>query len=459
MKTLLADGLIITMDRERRVLRGDILVENDRIVSVVPRDPGTPRPVPGTAEDGTDVVDLHGMTVIPGLIQGHMHVTQALFRGLCDDLALMEWLRERTWPMEASHTMESNAVSARLAAMELIRSGSTSLIDMGTTLHEDAVFEVMAEVGLRGLFGKCMMDLGDDLPAVMREDAAACIRETERLMHRWHMAENGRLRYAVAPRFVPSCSESLLASARDLARQNGLRLHTHASENLGEIALVEARCHERNVRYLDRIGYTGDDVILAHCIWLDDEEKRILAETGTHVVHCPSSNTKMSSGIAPVAELRAMGTSVALGLDGAHDHMDALMEVRQASILQKALTHDPKAMPALEALELATLGGAAAMGQADDIGSLEPGKKADLAVLDMDMPHSLPAWGRDPVQRVVYQATRENVVHTMADGRFLYRDRTFLTLDPKKVLADAERSCAETMRRGNIAPVSRFFCD
>ena len=387
MKTLLADGLIITMDRERRVLRGDILVENDRIVSVVPRDPGTPRPVPGTAEDGTDVVDLHGMTVIPGLIQGHMHVTQALFRGLCDDLALMEWLRERTWPMEASHTMESNAVSARLAAMELIRSGSTSLIDMGTTLHEDAVFEVMAEVGLRGLLGKCMMDLGDDLPAVMREDAAACIRETERLMRRWHMAENGRLRYAVAPRFVPSCSESLLASARDLARQNGLRLHTHASENLGEIALVEARCHERNVRYLDRIGYTGDDVILAHCIWLDDEEKRILAETGTHVVHCPSSNTKMSSGIAPVAELRAMGTSVALGLDGAHDHMDALMEVRQASILQKALTHDPKAMPALEALELATLGGAAAMGQADDIGSLEPGKKADLAVLDMAMPH------------------------------------------------------------------------
>lgn len=458
MKTLLCDGLVITMDRERRVLRADILVENDSIVSVTPRKDDTPRPVSGTAEDGTEVVDLHGMTVIPGLVQAHMHVTQALFRGLCDDLALMEWLRERTWPMEASHTMESNAASARLAAMELIRSGTTSLIDMGTTLHEDAVFEVMAETGLRGLFGKCMMDLGDDLPGVMREDPAACIRETERLIRRWHMAENGRLRYAVAPRFVPSCSEALLASARDLARQNGLRLHTHASENLGEIALVEARCHERNVRYLERIGYTGEDVVLAHCIWLDDEEKRILADTGTHVAHCPSSNTKMSSGIAPVAELRAMGASVALGLDGAHDHMDGLMEVRQASILQKALTHDPKAMPAMEALEIATLGGAFAMGQADELGSIEPGKKADLAVLDMDMPHSLPAWGRDPVQRVVYQATRENVVHTMADGRFLYRDRRFLTLDPARTLADAERCCAEVMRRGNIPPVSGFFC-
>ena len=316
----------------------------------------------------------------------------------------------------------------------------------------------MAEVGLRGLFGKCMMDLGDDLPALMRENTAACLRETERLIRRWHMAEHGRLRYAVAPRFVPSCSESLLFSARDLARQNGLRLHTHASENLGEIALVEARCGERNVRYLDRIGYTGEDVILAHCVWLDEEEKRILVDTGTHVAHCPSSNTKLSSGFAPVAELARMGAHIGIGLDGAHDHMDALMEVRQASILQKALLHDPRTLPAMQALELATLGGAEAMGQREDIGSLEPGKKADLAVLDMDMPHSLPAWGRDPVQRVVYQATRENVVHTMVDGRFLYRDRRFLTLDPAKILADAEAACAAVMKRGKIPPVSPAFC-
>lgn len=458
MKTLLADGLVITMDRERRVLRADILVENDRIAAVTPRAADAPRPREGVAEDGTEVVDLHGMTVIPGLVQAHMHVTQALFRGLCDDLALMEWLRERTWPMESSHDMESNAASARLAAMELIRGGTTSVIDMGTTLHEDAIFEVMAEVGLRGLFGKCMMDLGDDLPAVMREDADACIRETERLIRRWHMAENGRLRYAVAPRFVPSCSEKLLLSARDLARQNGLRLHTHASENLGEIALVEARCGERNVCFLNRLGYTGEDVILAHCIWLDDEEKRILADTGTHVVHCPSSNTKLSSGLAPVTDLKALGANVALGLDGAHNHMDGLMEVRQASILQKARTNDPKALPAMEALELATLGGAAAMGQADELGCLEPGRKADLVVLNMDMPHSLPAWGRDPVQRVVYQATRENVVHTMVDGRFLYRNGSFLTLDPVRTLADAERHCAAVLTRGNIPPVSLFFC-
>ena len=452
MRTLLSDGLVITMDGARRVLRADILVEGDRIAAVTPHEEGASRP-----EEDVDVVELHGMTVIPGLVQAHMHVTQALFRGLCDDLALMEWLRERTWPLEAAHDRQSNAASARLAAMELIRSGTTAVIDMGTTLHEDAIFEVMAEVGLRGLFGKCMMDTGDGMPPLMREDTAECLRETERLIRRWHMAENGRLRYAVAPRFVPSCSEKLLFSARDMARQNGLRLHTHASENLGEIALVEKLCHERNVLYLDRIGYTGEDVILAHCIWLDGEEKRLLAETGTHVAHCPSSNAKLASGIAPVTELAAMGAGVGIGLDGAHNHMDALMEVRQASLLQKALTHDPKALPAMQALELATLGGAAAMGQAEDIGSLEAGKKADLAVLDMDMPHSLPSFGRDAVQRVVYQATRENVVHTMVDGRFLYRDRKFLTLDEKEILASAEVACAAVMRRAGLSPAPFFF--
>ena len=243
--------MAVTMDKERRVLCADILVDGDCIASVRPHAEQLLPP------EDAEVVDVRGKVVIPGLVQAHMHVTQALFRGLCDDLALMEWLRERTWPLEAAHTAESNAASARLAAMELIRSGTTSLIDMGTTQHEDAIFEVMAETGLRGLFGKCMMDEGEGLPAVMKEDTDACLKETERLIRRWHMAEHGRLRYAVAPRFVPSCSQRLLSSARDMARQNGLRLHTHASENLGEIRLVESLCHERNVLYLHRMGYTG----------------------------------------------------------------------------------------------------------------------------------------------------------------------------------------------------------
>lgn len=448
MAILLRGGRLITMNAARAVPTADILVEGDRIAALGPDLPALDSAGAPLAPE--DVVDITGKVVIPGLIQAHMHVTQVLFRGLCDDLALMEWLRDRTWPLEGAHSAESNAVSARLAVAELVRGGTTAVIDMGTVHHEDAIFEVMRDTGLRGLFGKCLMDHGEGVPPSLMEDADTGLAETERLIRDWHMAGKGRLRYAVAPRFVPSCSDRLLASARDLARQNGLRLHTHASENLGEIALVEALHHMRNVAYLHKLGYTGEDVVLAHCIWLDDEEKKILADTGTHVAHCPSSNTKMSSGIAPVVELRGMGINVALGLDGAHNHMDGLLEARQASILQKVRLHEPTALPALEALELATLGGAAAMGQLDDLGSLEVGKKADLAVLDLDMLHTLPGWSRDTVQRVVYEATRENVVHTMIDGVFVYRDRKFLTLDVPQTLKDAERLCAGVARRAGL---------
>lgn len=444
MKYLLHGGRVVTMNARREIADADILVDGDRIAALGPGLAALPE-----ARDA-EQVDMTGRVIMPGLIQAHMHVTQILFRGLCDDLELMDWLEKRTWPLEGAHSAASNATSARLAALELIRGGVTALVDMGTTWHEDAIFEVMEEVGLRGLFGKCMMDEGAGVPASMRENAADSLRETERLIRKWHMRGGGRLRYAVAPRFIPSCSDGLLAAARDLARGNGLRLHTHASENLGEIALVEGSRRMRNVLYLHELGYTGEDVLLAHCVWLDDEEKRVLADTGTHVAHCPSSNTKMSSGFAPVAELRGMGVNVALGLDGAHNHMDAFLEMRQASVLQKALLNNPLALPASEALEIATLGGARAMGQEGDIGSLEPGKKADLIALDLDMPHTLPAVGRDVVGRIVYEATRENVTDTMVDGRFLYRERRFLTLDARAVLRDAERECVGCMRRAGI---------
>lgn len=306
---------------------------------------------------------MTGRVLLPGLIQAHMHVTQILFRGLCDDLELMDWLEKRTWPLEGAHSAASNAVSARLAALELIRSGTTSLVDMGTIRHEDAIFEgPWKRVGLRGLFGKCMMMEGRACPLPCGESAEDSLRETERLIRKWHMRGGGRLRCAVAPRFIPSCSDALLTSARDLARANGLRLAYPRFENMGEIALVEGSRRMRNILYLHKLGYTGEDVLLAHCVWLDGEEKRVLADTGTHVVHCPSSNTKMSSGFAPVAELRDMGVNVALGLDGAHNHMDSFLEMRQASVLQKALLNNPLALPAPEALEIATLGGARAHG-------------------------------------------------------------------------------------------------
>ena len=419
MRTLLANATVITMNPTRDVLDTDILIENGVIADMGPGLAGRPE------NAGAERVDLSGRIVIPGLIQSHMHVTQSLFRGLADEMELMDWLQRRIWPLEGAHTPETNAAAARLAAAEGLRSGVTAFIDMGTAHCQDAIFETMRDVGMRGLFGKCMLDLGGtDVPAALMEDTETCLRESERLMNRWHMSAGGRLRYAFAPRFVPSCTETLLTRTRDMARANGVRLHTHASENKGECAYVESLVHMRNLRYLHSIGYTGEDVILAHCIWLDDDEIRILADTGTHAVHCPSSNMKLASGIARIDEMLAAGCRVALGLDGAHNHMDALVELRQAGILQKVRTNRPTALSPLQALEMATLGGARALGQEDELGSLEPGKKADLAVINPDRLNMAPRIGRDPVAQVVYQATHENVEATMVDGVY--------DSDPKK---------------------------
>ena len=448
MRTLLANATVITMNPTRDVLDTDILIENGVIADMGPGLAGRPE------NAGAERVDLSGRIVIPGLIQSHMHVTQSLFRGLADEMELMDWLQRRIWPLEGAHTPETNAAAARLAAAEGLRSGVTAFIDMGTAHCQDAIFETMRDVGMRGLFGKCMLDLGGtDVPAALMEDTETCLRESERLMNRWHMSAGGRLRYAFAPRFVPSCTETLLTRTRDMARANGVRLHTHASENKGECAYVESLVHMRNLRYLHSIGYTGEDVILAHCIWIDDDEIRILADTGTHAVHCPSSNMKLASGIARIDEMLAAGCRVALGLDGAHNHMDALVELRQAGILQKVRTNRPTALSPLQALEMATLGGARALGQEDELGSLEPGKKADLAVINPDRLNMAPRIGRDPVAQVVYQATHENVEATMVDGVFLYRDGKYATLGLGECLRDGKRLRPDTPQPGRRAAV------
>lgn len=448
MRTLLANATVITMNPTRDVLDTDILIENGVIADMGPGLAGRPE------NAGAERVDLSGRIVIPGLIQSHMHVTQSLFRGLADEMELMDWLQRRIWPLEGAHTPETNAAAApprrrRRAAQRghgLHRHGHGPLSGRHFRNHARrgdarAVRQVHARSGRHGRSRRAHGGYRN-LPPRKRT-------AHEPLAHE----RGGRLRYAFAPRFVPSCTETLLTRTRDMARANGVRLHTHASENKGECAYVESLVHMRNLRYLHSIGYTGEDVILAHCIWIDDDEIRILADTGTHAVHCPSSNMKLASGIARIDEMLAAGCRVALGLDGAHNHMDALVELRQAGILQKVRTNRPTALSPLQALEMATLGGARALGQEDELGSLEPGKKADLAVINPDRLNMAPRIGRDPVAQVVYQATHENVEATMVDGVFLYRDGKYATLDLGECLRDAESACARILRSPDVAPL------
>jgi 5-methylthioadenosine/S-adenosylhomocysteine deaminase len=291
------------------------------------------------------------------------------------------------------------------------------------------------------------MDTGQGLPAGLRESTRESIDESVRLAKAWHGAARGRLRYALGPRFALSCSDELLRAVAARARELGVRVHTHASESSAECDAVRQRTGQDNVAYLHSLGLTGPHCTFAHCVWLTSDEQRILRETGTVVCHCPSSNLKLASGIAKIPELLEDGVHVCLGADAApcNNNLDLFLEMRLAALIHKpragALAMRPQAV-----LEMATLGGARALGLEAELGSIEPGKRADLTVLDLRSPHAMPA-GDDVVAAIVYSASSADVRHVVIDGRVVMRDRELLTLDLPGVLAAA----AEQARRLAVA--------
>ncbi len=264
------------------------------------------------------------------------------------------------------------------------------------------------------------------------------------LLEKWHGRYNGRIQYAFMPRFVVTCSEELLAEVAKLAGQYNVKVHTHASENRSEIQLVGRERGMRNVAYLHKLDMTGPNLILAHCIWLDDTEISILAQTGTAMVHCPSSNMKLASGIARIAEIVEMGITVGIAADGAtcNNNLDQFQEMRLCALLQKPL-HGPTVMPAQKVFELATIGGAKAMGLDKQIGSIEPGKRADLALVALDGLHNTPSQGGNIYSQLVYQLQSSDVAMTMVDGQVVMEKRQLLTIDQKEV----RKKCLKAITR------------
>lgn len=273
LKTLIQNAEIITMNKSDDIVYGDILVEDDRITAI-----GTLGDIPVDK-----IIDARRKTVLPGFVQTHIHLCQTLFRGRADDLELLDWLKLRIWPLEAAHDSDSIYYSAMLGIGELIQSGTTTIVDMETVHHTDHAFQAIEQSGIRAVSGKVMMDYGDDVPSGLLENTSDSLDESVQLLEKWHNRANGRIQYAFCPRFVVSCTEDLLVQVRDLSNQYHVHVHTHASENRGEIALVEAQRGMRNVVYLNHLGLANERLILAHCIWLDDEEKEIIRTRGVVV--------------------------------------------------------------------------------------------------------------------------------------------------------------------------------
>ncbi len=442
---LIKNGTVVTMNSGREILEADILIENDLIKEI-----GSSLDLKAEKE-----IDASGLVIIPGLIQSHIHLTQVLFRSLADDMELLDWLKKRIWPLEACHTFESNAVSARLGIAELIMGGTTAIIDMGTVNHTEAICETVQDTGYRAVVGKCMMDHGSGVPAGLMENTWDSIKQSTYLMNKWHGAANGRIKYAFTPRFVVSCSDDLLLKVSDLSRDNDIIVHTHASENRWEIALVEQERGMRNVKYLEKLGLTGENLVLAHCIWLNDEEMKILSDTGTKIAHCPGSNLKLASGIAKIPELLKMGANVSLAADGApcNNNLSMFREMRHAALIQKVRLLSPTALPAHQVFEMATLGGAKAMGMEDELGSIETGKKADIVLVDLKKAHTSPGINRDPVSQLVYSATTQDVQTTIVNGKILMRDRKLETIDIDDTILEADRICGKLLMSDNIRPL------
>lgn len=436
---LIKGGSIVTMDENNSIVHGDLLIRNGRIESI-----GTVKDIDAT------IIEASGCVVLPGLVQTHLHLCQTLFRGAADDLSLIDWLKKRVWPLEAAHTAASITASAKLGIAELIKGGTTCALTMETVSHTDEVFKVVDETGFRATVGKCMMDKGEEVPPELQEDTEASIAASLALLNKWHGRADGRIRYCFAPRFAISCTAELLSTVAQLARQRDVMIHTHASENRTECAMVEQETGMRNIAYLESVGISGKHVALAHCVHVDSVELNMLSSSGTNVVHCPSSNLKLGSGIAPVKEMLQAGVSVSLGADGAacNNRLDMFTEMRTAALLQKA-QHGPEVLPAQQALRLATIEGAKAMGLDQEIGSIELGKRADIVVLNISALHLTPA-PTDLASAIVYSAQPDDVQTVIVAGRLVLRERQLLTLDEARVRSDANEQAVELFKRAGI---------
>lgn len=428
-KIAITNGTVVTMNARRDVFTGDVVIENDLIKFVGKK-------ATADLKRGAQIINAENSFVIPGLIQAHTHLCQTLFRGDADDLALLEWLQQRIWPMEHAHTETSLRSSAELGLLEMQKAGTTSILDMGTVRHTDVLLETVLKSGIRYWGGKCLMD-NKDSSGPLYEKTASAIKDTESLLKRWN-GKSALIHYALCPRFAISCTDELLEAVADIQASGGFVVHTHASENLDEIRIVKERTGHNNVDYLAHLGFLNEKTVIAHGVHLTDNEMKKMAKAKTSLVHCPSSNMKLGSGFAPIEKFHKHGLNVALGADGApcNNSMDPFIEMRLAALMQKPL-FGPEALPAQKAFEMATLAGARALGAEDKIGSLEQGKQADIAIVDRS--HVSVATVENPYSALVYSCLGRDVTDVFIAGRSIVVNREHQIFDENSVLDRARR--------------------
>jgi len=431
---LVRNGSAVTLDAQRRILAdAAVAISGGRIVAVGPQAELAAR------IHARETLDAGGGIILPGLINAHTHAPMVLFRGLADDLKLMDWLQNDIFPAEARN-VDADFVKAgtRLAALEMIRSGTTTFVDM--YYFEDQVAEAAKGVGLRTVAGETWIDF----PAPDNKTHAEAVAYSERYLKRW--TGDPLVVPALAPHSPYLCAPESIREARALADRYRAPILIHVSEAQDEVRQVREKYGKTSTEHLRDLGLLRKGVLFAHGIWLSASDRALVRASDVGVAHCPQSNMKLASGAAPVREMLAEAVRLGLGTDGAasNNDLDMFEEMLTAALLAKHASGDPTAAPAQAVLEMATLGGARALGLEDELGSLEPGKRADLIVVGLESERLHPLY--DPVSHLVYAAKGADVRASVIGGRVVMRERQVLTLDATAVIAEADRRRLEVLK-------------
>jgi len=423
---LVAGGTVVTMDAQKRVIEdGAVAVRGDTIVGVGPRTEIEAQ------FDATKIIDARGTLILPGLINGHAHAAMSLFRGIADDLALDEWLQKYIFPAEARNVTEDFVTwGTRLGVLEMLRGGITTYADM--YYFEDAVARATKEAGMRGVLGETIIDF----PAPDNKTLAQTFQYTQEYLSHWK--GDTLITPAVAPHSIYTCSEKTLQDSAALARRNGAPILIHIAEAPFELQQSREKHGATPVAYLERIGLLGPDVVGAHCVWVNAADVATLAHFGVGCINNPSSNMKTAAGVMPVIDMLAAGEPVGLATDGAasNNSQDLFEEMDLAAKLQKITRMDPRALPAEQVVEMATIGGARALHLDKQVGSLETGKKADFILIDTSTPHATPMY--NVYSELVYALKASDARTVVIAGRLVMEDRRLLTLNEPEILAKAQ---------------------
>jgi 5-methylthioadenosine/S-adenosylhomocysteine deaminase len=427
VELVVTHGIVVTVDTQHRVITDGAIAIRGNVIAAV----GSAAEI-AKAYHAKDTLDAGGGIILPGLINTHGHAAMVLLRGVADDLRLMEWLQKYIFPAEAKNvSAEFVTAGTRLAALEMIRSGTTSFVDM--YYFEDEAATAAKQAGIRIIAGETFIDF----PAPDNKTRDEDVGYTERFLKKW--SGDPLVVPAVAPHSAYLCSPETLRIVKSLADKYGAPILTHVSETQDEQKQIREKYGKTPTEQFRDLGLLRKGFVAAHGVWLSASDRAILKDAGAGVAHCPQSNMKLASGAAPVTEMLREGVALGLGTDGAasNNDLDMLEEMLTAALLAKHATADPTSAPAAAVLEMATLGGARALGMEDRLGSLEAGKRADVVVVSTAAARLHPMY--DPVSHLVYAAKGADVRHSIIDGRIVMRDRKVLTLDEAAVLAEADR--------------------